>query len=235
MTDHAALLSYLADDVGTAGEILVATPDAAVNHCPGWTVADLIRHHGGVQRWATRIVETGEPAPAELVGPADVAALATWYTDGASRLIAVLTDTNPARACWTFGRPPGEAWFWTRRQALEAAVHRWDAQTAVGDADGFPAQIAAAGITEVVEDLFPRQIALGRSAPLKAPVVLCPTDLDRRWTMAGRGQHPVAEITAPADVLFLLLWGRTDLDNAAVRLTGPDEVRAQLEAAQFAP
>ncbi|MGQ0432526.1 MAG: maleylpyruvate isomerase family mycothiol-dependent enzyme [Microthrixaceae bacterium] len=235
MTDHGALLGCLAGDVGTAGEILVATPDAAVSHCPGWTVADLIRHHGGVHRWATSIVETGEPAPAEFVGPDDIAALAAWYADGASRLIAVLTDTDPARACWTFGRRPGEAWFWTRRQALEAAVHRWDAQTAVGDADGFPAQIVAAGISEVVEDLFPRQIALGRSAPLTASVVLDATDLDRRWTMAGRGQGPPAEIVGPADVLFLLLWGRTDLDDAALRFSGPDDVRAELQAAQFAP
>ncbi|MBA2496291.1 MAG: maleylpyruvate isomerase family mycothiol-dependent enzyme [Acidimicrobiia bacterium] len=215
------LLAHLAADGGVMRSVLLAAPEATVTHCPGWSVGDLIRHHGDVQRWATTIVETGRPAEGGHVGLDDLSALARWYDDGASRLIDALAAADPARPCWTFGRPPGEAWFWTRRQALEAAIHRWDAQTAVGAADGFTAEVAAAGITEVVDDFLPRQIALGRTAALSASVVFRASDLDRRWTLPGIASSPrPAELTGPAAALFLLLWRRIDLGDPATPSPG---------------
>ena len=193
-----------------------------------------------MHRWATQIVETGEPAGErdEHGGPDDVAALAGWYAEGAARLLEVLARTDPERACWTFGRPPGIAGFWTRRQAMEAAIHRWDAQDAVDAAGGFPAETATAGITEVVDDLFPRQIELGRTAPLSVPVTLRAADLDRSWGLpSDRLVSPdmVAELAGPAESLLLLLWRRTDLDDARITVDAPAEIRAELAVTRFAP
>ncbi len=33
-----------------------------VPHCSGWTVRDLVAHHGGVLRWAEATVRTNTPA-----------------------------------------------------------------------------------------------------------------------------------------------------------------------------
>jgi uncharacterized protein (TIGR03083 family) len=235
-----ALRHHLASDVATMGDVLLASPTAAVRHCPGWTVTDLIRHHGAVHRWAAQIVETGEPAGEreERGGPDDVAALSEWYAEGAARLLEVLERIDPQRPCWTFGRPPGIAGFWTRRQAMEAAIHRWDAQDAVDAAAGFPAEIAATGITEVVDGLFPRQIALGRTPPLSASVVLRATDLDRTWGLPSErllGPDLVGEVAGPADSLLLLLWRRAGLDDARITVEASDELRAELVATRFAP
>lgn len=239
--DVSELLPHLARDVATIEGVLAAAPGARVERCPGWSVADLVRHHGGVHRWATAIVESGGEAADGYVGPQDLVELAAWYRAGADRLVSVLAATDPDRSCWTFGRPPARTWFWTRRQVLEAAVHRWDAQRAAGPADGFPAPVAAAGLSEVADDLFPRQVALGRTPALSSPVLLRALDLDRTWVLGGAGhgsaaaEVAAAEVAGPADDLLLLLWRRADLDGPGLVFTGPDELRAELAAARFAP
>ena len=54
---------HLAAIVGNAGALLADAEEAALSDpvptCPGWTVANLLEHHGGVCRWATAIVGTG--------------------------------------------------------------------------------------------------------------------------------------------------------------------------------
>lgn len=37
-------------------------PEAAVPTCPGWTVRDLLRHLGGIHRWAGTHVREAGPA-----------------------------------------------------------------------------------------------------------------------------------------------------------------------------
>jgi uncharacterized protein (TIGR03083 family) len=231
------LLDALVDDVGTIGQVLLAHADAPVPTCPGWTVADLVRHHGDVHRWASEIVRTGEEAADGHQAPDGVDELAEWYAEGAAALVDVLRRTDPQRDCWTFGRPPAKVWFWTRRQALEAAVHRWDAQHAAGIADGFPDEVAGAGITEVVDDLFPRQVALARCAPLSSPVELVATDLDRTWTLGGdaAGHSGGAGVAGPAGVLLLLLWRRTDLHDPALSVSLPPDLASELATTPLAP
>lgn len=231
------LLEQLRRDVQAASEVLLFSPDAPIVHCPGWSVADLVRHHGDVLRWATRIVETGGPVTEEFSAPQQVSELAGWYRDGCTALVDALDRTDPERACWTFGHPPGQTWFWTRRQALEAAIHRWDAQTAVGVADEVPAAVAAEGLTEVVDDLFARQVALGRTAPLAGPVTLTATDLDRQWTLPGPSDLAAdrVDLAGPVGTLLLLLWRRVALGDPALSYAGPAARQAELVATRFAP
>lgn len=79
---------------------------------------------------------------AEIVQPGQIAGpdpekvsddeLRSWFEEGAALLGAALASAEPEQPCWTFGFPPGEAWFWMRRQALETLIHRVDVETACG-------------------------------------------------------------------------------------------------------
>ena len=234
--DDSELIDSLHSDVATVIDVVRFAPGEPVPSCPGWNVADLVNHHGGVLRWATQIVEAGEPVLKEFPGPADATELVDWYSAGAAGFVDVVRSVDRDRACWTFGRPPAKAWFWTRRQALEAAIHRWDAEVAVGRPGDLLRGIASLGITEVVEDLFPRQVALQRTAGLSAAVSLQATDTNECWVLGSEGSdEPVAAMTASAAVLLLLLWGRTTLDDGRVNYLGPPQLHEEIRTARFAP
>jgi uncharacterized protein (TIGR03083 family) len=230
------LFSSLVADVAAAANVFASSPDAQIVHCPGWTVADLIRHHGGVLRWAEAIVRSGEPVLEEDAGPEDADELRGWYVQSAHAFVATASRTDRDRACWTFGRPPERVWFWIRRQALEAAVHRWDAEFAMGTAPTLARDLAGLGITEVVEDLFPRQVALGRTPGLSRRLQLRASDLDQTWRLPSTGTEASdAVLEAEAAVLLLFLWRRTDLDDPRIRFTGPPAMHDELRAARLAP
>lgn len=233
----AELLESLLADVAAAREVLLHDATAHVEHCPKWMVADLVTHHGGVLRWATEIVRRGDAVVEEFPAPTEIAVLADWYMDGATAFIDQASRVDRNRTCWTFGRPPGEAWFWIRRQALEAAIHRWDAELAIGHPTPFNPQLAGVGITEVVDDLFPRQIALGRTRELSAVVRLRATDTGQQWVIGGAETSAEAEATvdAVATALLLLLWRRTDLDDAQIIVSGPRDLAEQLRSTRFTP
>ena len=233
--DDAELLRSVLADTTAVATVFDASPDSAVVHCPGWTVADLVAHHGGVLRWAEAIVRTGEPVAEQFPVPTDHREHHRWYLDAADDFVATVTRADRDDACWTFGREPGRIWFWIRRQALEAAVHRWDAELAVGSAIDLAVDIAGAGVTEVVEDLFPRQVALGRTAALSGGVELRAEDVDRRWMLSPSTDGDDLVVEAPVSVLALLLWRRVALDDPRLSVTGPTRMRDELGSARLAP
>src|SRR5258706_12045265 len=106
--------------------------DAAVPTCPDWTVRDLVRHTGGVHRWAAAHVAGARVEPIatmeEVVGdwPADEE-LVTWFRDGHTALVETLLAADPTLDCYTFLPAPSPVAFWARRQAHETAIHRADA------------------------------------------------------------------------------------------------------------
>ena len=233
--DDAELLESVLSDTAMSATVFSASPSAAVAHCPGWTVGDLVGHHGGVLRWAEAIVRTGEPVVEQFSAPARHDERHTWYLDAANEFVATVSGSGRDRACWTFGRPPERVWFWIRRQALEAAVHRWDAELAAGSAGEFHSDLSMLGVTEVVEDLFPRQVALGRTPALSYGVELRAGDVDQRWVLSPPTDASGVVVEAPASVLMLLLWQRVSLDDPLIRFTGPTSVRDELSAARFTP
>ena len=131
-------------------------------------------------------------------------------TTGAAELCDALSSGDPHGECWTFGFPPEQLWFWSRRQALETAVHRVDIELSHGPAAPIPSWLAADGIDEVVTSLFPRQIALERSPNLSGQVLLAPTDTETRSTpfSVGISGGSTAELRGPTQDLLLRLWKR---------------------------
>jgi uncharacterized protein (TIGR03083 family) len=226
-----------ADVVGLLAE---AELDLPVPSCPGWTVADLVAHLGETHLWAEHCMRLRDPNAPEPDAPAtDRARLAAWYAECAGVLVQTLRATDPGSECWTFGPAPRTAAFWFRRQAHEAAMHRWDLGAALGRDLGYPDSLAGDGIDEVVHVFFPRQVRLGRMAPLGRSLAVHADGLGR-WVLAGDGTagtatHLDAEIGGPADALLLLLWGRIRLDDPRIELTGDRAAATAVLSAGIVP
>ncbi len=208
---------------GSSTLVLVALAEdaelsAAVPTCPGWSVADLLGHLGGVHRWVLGILASRERAP--FPDPPDDG-LVAWFQEGARLLVDGLAGEDPASVCWTFA-PPHEVGWWTRRQLHEALVHRCDLEAARGLAHAVDPRTAADGVDEVVTMFWPRQVRLGRELALTDALELVDSGSAARWVLAGDGTggapQPDATLSGDAGDLLLALWKRGGLDR--LELTG---------------
>jgi uncharacterized protein (TIGR03083 family) len=221
-------LEHLRADVD---RILVALRDGLgsepVAACPGWSLRELAEHLGGVHRWAMEVVRTGEVAD-EVEPEGDVV---PWFEAGADALLDVFATTPLDRPTWSFAGPATAGW-WLRRQALETVVHRWDAQRAVGEPERIDPALAADGLAEVADVLLPRQVRLGRM-PAVQPVRLAPVDAGDP-ALLGDGD-PIATVSAPAEVLLLLLWHRVDPADPRLRFDGDAATAREVLGRALAP
>ncbi|MDX6200107.1 MAG: hypothetical protein QOJ79_3258 [Actinomycetota bacterium] len=215
MPDH---LTHLRADVDAVLAVVAgADLSEPVAACPGWTLRELVEHLGSVHRWATSIVQTGEPQRMQEQHPDDLGA---WFAEGAEGLIATLAAADPQAQCWSF-TADRTAGFWLRRQALETVVHRWDAERAAGEPGPIDARLAADGVEEIVTLMTPRQIAMERIPLLPATLLLHATDTGGEWVL-GDGD-PTARVEASAETLLLLIWHRVDPGDPRVHTTGDAE------------
>lgn len=136
--------------------------DDTVPTCPDWTLRDLLVHLGRIHRWAMDSSKLAPDADFPRLGPRPSADedVVAWVVDGLDELIDDLGSTDLDAACWTFAGP-GTRRFWLRRQAMETAVHRFDAETTLGPADPVDPEIAADGVDEWL-DLEARRWYKGR-------------------------------------------------------------------------
>jgi uncharacterized protein (TIGR03083 family) len=187
------------------GERVLAALDGAdlgapVPGCPGWSLEVLVTHLGQVQRfWAAAIRANGEePQEPEFVKPAD---LAGWYRASYTALADALRETSFDQPCWTWWGEPATVGAVARHQVQEAAVHRWDAESASGAATPLEPEVGADGVDEYLT------IMLGRDADnLPSAVALEATDTGGSW-QAGPGEVG-ATVRGTASELVLLLYRR---------------------------
>jgi len=198
----------------------VADLTARVPGCGGWTVLDLAHHLGRVHRWAASNARAGGARGTRPTDPLPTARDAgSWYDERLADLLVALEDGDPP--CWTFLGPATVTW-WQRRQALETLVHRVDAEAGADLRTPLDAALAADGVAEVVDLLHPARLAAGAVEPPPAELVLATADCAHRWVVAG--PPPGVAVTGPADALLLLVWGRTTLDDPALKVS--DRARA---------
>jgi uncharacterized protein (TIGR03083 family) len=220
----------------TVAEVAANVPlDAPVPTCPGWELRDLVRHLGGVHRWATVFVSTGRTTPIDEASDLEIwlggwpsdAELVRWFREGHAALVAALESAPDDIACWSFLPAPSPRAFWARRQAHETAIHRADSESAAGTTPAFPAAFAADGVEELLFGFGGRRGA-GMRTPVERTLLLRATDAEARWhirlTPGERGdvvttrEDGVAEcaVTASSSDLYLLLWNRRGTDGLSV-------------------
>jgi uncharacterized protein (TIGR03083 family) len=225
--------SYLAS-IQVDTDLLISTGaealDQPVPTCPGWTCERLVGHIGRVHRWTAGWLTAGVAGQVERA-PAG-AAVADWARAGLAELLEALAaagraadaDRDARVSTWAGEQP---AIFWPRRMAIEAALHRFDAQAAVGRATPVATALAVDGIDELFAVLLPWRGTAGLGDGGET-VHLHATDpgIDDvgggEWlvTLGHEGleverSHAKGDVAvrATASDLLLLLWNRRSLDD----------------------
>jgi uncharacterized protein (TIGR03083 family) len=225
-----ALLTTLRADADRLVELAQGDLGAPVPTCPGWNLADLLGHLGRIHRWTARCLQTPPDGdrPRFEPKPPEGAALGPWIRDGLDTLIAAFDTPDLARPVWTFVGPGDVAW-WLRRQTLETAMHRLDAQLAAEvTTDPIDQTVAALGVDEWCEIEAARWFR--PSDDLVVSVHLHATDeadddLAGEWFLEADGHglrwihgHHKGDIAVRAsrEQLFLLIWRRLALADVEV-------------------
>lgn len=206
--------------------------DARVEHCPDWSVADLVRHLTEVHWfWGTIVGELLDAPPDKSRRPADApdSELVDAFVLGAGRLTQALANADQAAHCWTWAGWQQDVAFVTRHQVQEAAVHHWDAAHAAGSAVAIEPAVAADSIDEflhfsVASDDDPDEPT---TPPFHGTLAFRASDTGDAWTLMDGTRPGTARVdpgvTADAPVveatasdLLLWLYGRVELDTAGV-------------------
>lgn len=197
-----------------------------VEHCPGWTVADLVNHLTEVQWFWALVVEQLPSTPPEGEQPARPVddELLPRFRAGALHLDAVLRSADPAARCWTWAPQQQDVGFVLRHQVQEAAVHRWDAEHAAGR----DVQLPTAASVDAIEEFLTFSISTiagyqkQDGARLDGGLVLAATDADAAWTITDDsqpgtlrftrgGQPELPVLSGTASDLLLWLYRRIEL------------------------
>ncbi len=152
----AAYLEHLrADSARFVSALDGVDPGAPVPTCPQWSAADLVAHLTEVQSFWAAVVRgrLGTDADVEAVAapdrPESFEDQLLELRAATARLVTVLADTPPETPAWTWSAEQTVG-FTYRRQALEALVHRLDAELTAGRRTGLDPALAADGVDEAL-------------------------------------------------------------------------------------
>jgi uncharacterized protein (TIGR03083 family) len=157
---------------------------------------------------ATSKPPSGRPLPATLV---------EWFGAGAAELETQFRTTPPGEQVWTWSADQ-TAGFWQRMQAIEAAIHRWDAESAVGSPGPIHPELAVDAVTQTFEVMAPMRRAImqaprGRGERFR----FVRTDGPGAWAVRFDGDDVIlgdpddachVTLTGTASELALFLWHR---------------------------
>ena len=213
-------------------------PTAPVAGCPGWSTADLAWHVLEVQFFWAAVVggRLQDPSTyAEPPRPAD-ADLAPGLRKGVEHLLETLRTASPTEPVFTWASRKDAGWV-VRHQVQEAAVHRWDAEQAVGVDAPLAAAAATAGIEEFLRYSTPFRAkdaaAMGGSLLLEA------TDTGFRWLVQEDGDgvahwrrlDPAEPVTAATSSTAAMAASASDLLLYLYRRRSGGELGSSGEAA----
>ncbi|MDQ2836089.1 MAG: maleylpyruvate isomerase family mycothiol-dependent enzyme [Actinomycetota bacterium] len=229
----AAGLDYF-DEIATHSAALAEAAehnlDAPVEHCPGWSVTDLVAHVRQVHWFWGTIAELRLAAPpdGERPSPLTGADLIAQLRTGALSMVETLRAADQQTPVWTWAPAQQNIGFISRHQVQEAAVHRWDAEHAAGRSYHFDVPVAVDSIEEFLtfSVASPADPPPESTANLDGAFVLSATDADASWTISDAHLPGTAQfergavaglptISATASDLLLWLYRRVELEVTA--------------------
>ena len=242
-------ISEYIDFVESEGKAFAAAADAGnmdvdISACEGWAMRELVRHLGMIHLWAAANVAFPQDdwldvdeLPdlvqywPDLTGPtAEYPAddqLVDWYRDTLANLVKVLQTAPADHECFSFLPAPNPVTMWSRRQASEIAIHRFDAESARGISSVFDSAFAADMLDELLSGFAPRPRGIDIAATRVLHVAA--EDVDEHWHLtigpdgiatARDGGEADLTVRGTAAALYLLFWNRTpdetvQMDGAA--------------------
>ena len=224
--DHSTFVeSIRRDGAAFVDAARAAGVEQRVSTCGDWTVGDLCAHVGRLHRWAASIVAARPADPTDHwkqlefpEGPALVDFVAAGYV----LLADTLAAAGPDEPCWSW-TDRHTVGFWSRRQAHELAVHRWDVQHAAGTAGPIERALAVDGIQELF-DILPFRPG-GAPTGTGETIHLHCTDGAGEWLIrltpdgvSVVNEHAKGDVAARggASDLLLMMWGRLPVDTVEV-------------------
>lgn len=219
-------------------------PGARVPACPDWDAADLLWHLTEVQDFWCHVIEH-RPAPPEAYTepqrPDDYTSLLARFAERSQAFTHALDAAEADEAAWSWSAEQTVG-FTFRRQALEALVHRVDAEQAAGrETAPLDPALAADCVDEALDIMFGGEPPWGRFTALPHYVEVRLSDTgDSIWVQPGefsgtdpesgrviegeRDIHVVSDPGVPADAVIsgaaadvaLWLWRRRDRDGIEV-------------------
>lgn len=234
--DTGAHLSAFAADSQAVADLAAGHLDRPVAACPGWTVADLLGHLGGVYSWVGLVLEAAGERPTlqRDSAPADPAELVEWFEARRAATLDGLSSREPDDPAWTFvaGARATVGW-WRRRQAMETAIHLFDMEQAVDRPGSMDPELAADGVDEVLTELLPGFLGRRPVPALRGTFHVHATDTPGEWSLdfgaeglGVRREHSKADtaLRGPAAGLFLWVWNRRSAPTAGLEAFGDGSV-----------
>ena len=183
---------------------------AAIRHCPGWTMTELVGHVGMVQGFWSDVIEQGITNPDDVRRPTGIPTEGDpvhWLREQSARLLRELTEKADETPIWTWWASSQNVGFVVRRQLIEVTTHCWDAEEAVGRDVPIAVEVAVIGLEEFAE-VMSRNLRSDHPAP---PVVdLAPSDSRWRGSLfaATASAGDALSLGGTASEMLLTLWGR---------------------------
>ena len=229
-------IAALRREGGALAQAARQDPARPVPYYAGWNVADLVAHTGAVHRWVLGIVRSRatEQVPREPYEDRDPLRLLAWFAEGLAALAGELRAADPSEPVWSFGADQTVG-FWQRRMAHETAIHRWDAQSAFGDAQPIEPRLAATGIGESLAVHVVRPVHGTAVGGHGESVALRCDDAPDRWLVVllphevrvEEGEGPAtASVAGTASSVWLVVTGRPAV---GIRVSGDATVVARLQ------
>jgi uncharacterized protein (TIGR03083 family) len=215
--------------------------DVEISACEGWDMRALVRHLGLIHLWAAGNVAFPSDDWLDADDIPDMARywpelgsswpsddeLVSWYRATKANLVSVLESAPADHQCFSFLPAPTPVTMWSRRQASEIAIHRFDAEHARGVPSRFDPRFAADMLDELLSGFATRPSLNEIDVESDRVLHVHATDVDEHWhltvtrtgiTTSREGGNADLVLSGTAAELYLLLWNRTD--PSTVTMTG---------------